>query len=238
MMVAVYPTVRDNPDLNKLVESYPEALKAFIAFGGSVDYASGAGYLGSELFSFMVPLLLMVAAIGAGRAGDRRRGGARHARPAAREPDLAAAAAAREARRARGGDRRARARALARAARRRRDRGDGRFGGAPRGGDGVGRAAGDRLRGDRDARRRAERASRRGDRRLGRAGVASYLVNSLAALVDFLEPFRQGSPFYHYVASDPLRHGLELGHTAFLVGLALVAAVAAVVAFDRRDLAS
>ena len=56
MMAGVYPSIRDNPALNRLVEDYPEALKAFIAFGGSVDYVSGAGYLGIELFSFMVPL--------------------------------------------------------------------------------------------------------------------------------------------------------------------------------------
>jgi ABC-2 type transport system permease protein len=43
LMVAVYPTVRDNPDLNKLVENYPDALKALIAFGGELDYTSGAG---------------------------------------------------------------------------------------------------------------------------------------------------------------------------------------------------
>ena len=34
-MVSVFPTVQDNPSLNKLVEDYPEALKAFIAFGGA-----------------------------------------------------------------------------------------------------------------------------------------------------------------------------------------------------------
>ena len=77
MMIAVYPTVRDNPSLNKLVQDYPEALKAFIAFGGSLDYVSGAGYLGSELFSFMIPLLFLVAAIGNGAgslAGEEERG--------------------------------------------------------------------------------------------------------------------------------------------------------------------
>ena len=77
LMIAVYPTVRDNPDLNKMVQDYPEALKAFIAFGGELDYVSGAGYLGSELFAFMVPLLLLIAAIGAGAraiAGEEERG--------------------------------------------------------------------------------------------------------------------------------------------------------------------
>ena len=77
MMTAVYPTVRDNPELNRLVEEYPEALKAFIAFGGSIDYVSGAGYLGSELFSFMVPLLFLIAAVANGAsaiAGEEERG--------------------------------------------------------------------------------------------------------------------------------------------------------------------
>ena len=66
LIVSVYPTIRDNPDLNKLVESYPEALKAFIAFGGQFDFTSAAGYLGSELFSFMIPALFLVASVGNG----------------------------------------------------------------------------------------------------------------------------------------------------------------------------
>lgn len=77
LMVSVYPTVRDNPSLNKLVEDYPEALKGFVAFGGDVDYASAAGYLGTELFAFIVPLLLLIAAIGAGAraiAGEEEAG--------------------------------------------------------------------------------------------------------------------------------------------------------------------
>ena len=54
LIAAVYPTIRDNADLKELVDSYPEALKAFIAFGGQLDFTSAAGYLGSELFSFMI----------------------------------------------------------------------------------------------------------------------------------------------------------------------------------------
>ena len=37
LMIAVYPTVRDNPDLKKMVRGLPEAIKAFIAFGGELD---------------------------------------------------------------------------------------------------------------------------------------------------------------------------------------------------------
>ena len=66
LMMAVYPTVRDDPALNDLVKRYPDALKSVIGFGGALDYASPAGYLGSELFSFMIPLLLIIAAVAAG----------------------------------------------------------------------------------------------------------------------------------------------------------------------------
>ncbi len=77
LMVAVYPSVRDNPELNKMVDDYPDAFKAFFGLGENVDYTSAVGYLNSELFSFMVPLLLLIAAIGAGAratAGEEERG--------------------------------------------------------------------------------------------------------------------------------------------------------------------
>lgn len=65
-IVAIYPSLGHNPSLAKLVQSYPETLKAFIGFGGVVDYSSGIGYLGIELFSLMLPGLLIAAAVGAG----------------------------------------------------------------------------------------------------------------------------------------------------------------------------
>jgi len=238
MMIAVYPTVRDNPDLNKMVEDYPDALKAFMAFGGDLDYVSGAGYLGSELFSFMVPLLLLIAAIGAGAratAGEEERGtlDLLLANPLSRRRlvvekfgalagEIALLAivlwlsllvgveiVGMDVSAAHLAAATTSAALLALA-----------FGaiallvGAASGRRGVaiGVAAA--------------------------AGVAAYLANSLAALVDFLEPVRRASPIYHYVASDPLRHGLALDHVAFLVVLVLVAAGLAAVAFDRRDLAA
>ncbi len=77
LIASVYPTIRDNRDLDRLVESYPEALKAFIAFGGQFDITSAAGYLGSELFSFMMPALFLVASVGHGAGtlgGEEERG--------------------------------------------------------------------------------------------------------------------------------------------------------------------
>ena len=65
LIVGLWPTVRDNAALADLHETYPEALQAFFSFGG-FDFTTPAGYLGAELFSLIVPLLLIVAAVGAG----------------------------------------------------------------------------------------------------------------------------------------------------------------------------
>lgn len=237
LMVAVYPTVRDNPDLNRLVEEYPEALKAFIAFGGQVDYVSAAGYLGSELYSFMVPLLFLVAAIGHGAgaiAGEEDRGTLELllSEPISRRRVVleklgalteellllgavlwvslwvGAVAVGMEISAGHLAAATADAVLLALA-----------YGtialalgaGTGRRGLAIGLSAA--------------------------GAVAAYLVNSLAALVDALETAQPLSPFYHYAASDPLRTGLDADHALVLLAIAAAAAVAAVVTFDRRDLA-
>ena len=68
------------------------------------------------------------------------------------------------------------------------------------------------------------------------AAVAAYLVNGLAPLVSAIDSVKWLSPFYHYAAGDPLRHGLEPAHALVLVGIAAVAAIVGLVAFDRRDI--
>jgi len=63
--VAVYPSIQSSPQFDQLVENYPDALKALFGLqGGSIT--SGAGYLDAELFSLMLPLLVLVLAIGSG----------------------------------------------------------------------------------------------------------------------------------------------------------------------------
>ena len=49
------------------------------------------------------------------------------------------------------------------------------------------------------------------------AAVAAYLVNALAAIVSWLEPAQKASPFYHYVAGDPLRRGIAPTHSGLLL---------------------
>ncbi len=76
MIVSVYPTIRGNRELESLMDQYPEALKALFSFGGQLDFTSPAGYLGGELFSFMLPALFLVAAVGNGAgaiAGEEER---------------------------------------------------------------------------------------------------------------------------------------------------------------------
>jgi len=70
------------------------------------------------------------------------------------------------------------------------------------------------------------------------AAVLTYVLWVLAPSVEGIRGLRLLSPFYHYIANDPLRRGLDLKHAAVLVAIAAVAVVLALAAFDRRDLAA
>jgi ABC-2 type transport system permease protein len=236
MMVAVYPSVRGNAAMQKLVEDYPEALKAFIAFGGAVDYASPAGYLGSELFSFMLPLVLLVAAIGAGArgiAGEEEAGTLELllANPVSRSRVVLEKLAALAAELVLLCAVLWLALVLGSVAASMHI-GPGRFAEAAfdAGVLALGFGAIALLVGAATGRRAVAIAVPAG------GAVAAYVVNALAALVSALEPVQKLSPFFHYAASDPLRHGLAWWHVLFLVAVALVAAAAAPFGLARRDL--
>jgi ABC-2 type transport system permease protein len=202
-----------------------------------VDYTSPAGYLGSELFSFMVPLLLMIAAIGAGAgtiAGEEERGTLELllANPISRRRLVLEKAAAMTAE------------VLA-------------LGvvlllslwiGALLVGMDISLAhltaatlsavvlaiaygAIALLLGAATGRRALAIGVS------AAAAVAAYLVNGLAPLVDGLEVPRKLSPFYHYAAGDPLRHGLAASHSLVLLAIATAATLLAPAAFARRDIA-
>ncbi len=74
--VAFYPSIRDDTAINDYVKDLPESLRGLFA-GGELDIASPAGYLNSQIYALMAPLVLLIFAIGAGAgavAGDEERG--------------------------------------------------------------------------------------------------------------------------------------------------------------------
>jgi ABC-2 type transport system permease protein len=71
----------------------------------------------------------------------------------------------------------------------------------------------------------------------GALGVYGYMLNALAPLIDWLEPFRVASPFYYYIEANPLSKGLDPVHAAVLIGLAVLFLGIAIFTFERRDLA-
>ncbi len=237
MQVSVYPTVRDDPSFTDLTENYPEVLKELFGFGaGGFDYTTPAGYLGIELFSLIVPLLLIIAAVATGAgaiAGEEDRGTldllmslpVTRRRVTAEKLGAMAAEVAGLALvllialwvGARLIDMEISfahiAAAVVAAALLAAGYGAiALFLGAATGSRGIAIGVSAAL------------------------AVAAYLINSLAALVSQLETAQRFTPFYHYSTSDPLRRGLSGGHTAALILVVVVASAAALVVVDRRDL--
>jgi ABC-2 type transport system permease protein len=66
LVSAIFPSIHNSPALDKLVENYPDVLKQFFGLGQGGGINTGSGYLDIELFSLMLPLLILVLAIGAG----------------------------------------------------------------------------------------------------------------------------------------------------------------------------
>ncbi len=72
----------------------------------------------------------------------------------------------------------------------------------------------------------------------GAAGAALlfYVLNSFLPMSESLADFARASPFYYFLASDPLVAGLNGGHAAVLAILSLLLMAGSVLAFDRRDI--
>jgi ABC-2 type transport system permease protein len=66
LIAAIFPSLSGSGSLDKLVDSYPDVLKSLFGLAGGGSLSSGAGFLDAELFSFMLPLLVIVLAIGSG----------------------------------------------------------------------------------------------------------------------------------------------------------------------------
>jgi len=66
LVASIFPSIEGSPELDQLIESYPDVLKSLFGISGGGNITTGAGYLDVELFGFMLPLLVLVLAIGSG----------------------------------------------------------------------------------------------------------------------------------------------------------------------------
>lgn len=65
--------------------------------------------------------------------------------------------------------------------------------------------------------------------------IAAYFLNALAPLSDALTPLQRLSPFYYFIEADPLTNGLNPFHVGVLLGLTAAALGVALFTFERRD---
>jgi ABC-2 type transport system permease protein len=75
LVASIYPSIKGFSGFERLVQQYPEALKSLFSIGG--DITTGAGFLDAELFSLILPLLVITLAIGSGArtlAGEEEAG--------------------------------------------------------------------------------------------------------------------------------------------------------------------
>jgi beta-exotoxin I transport system permease protein len=70
------------------------------------------------------------------------------------------------------------------------------------------------------------------------AALLTFLLRTFASSVSWLEPYRVFSPFYYYTGHDPLRAGFHLTDPLVLASISLVALAVALATFERRDLAT
>lgn len=66
MIAAIFPSLKSSGALDTLAKNYPDAFKAFFGITGGASLSTGPGFLDTELFSFMLPLLVLVLAVGSG----------------------------------------------------------------------------------------------------------------------------------------------------------------------------
>lgn len=66
--------------------------------------------------------------------------------------------------------------------------------------------------------------------------AGSYLLNIMAKLVESLEQFEKLSLFYYNLNADPLVNGLKAGDASVYVAMTLILLVISIALFHRRDL--
>lgn len=233
-LMALFPTIRANPQLARLHETYPKALRSLFDLS---DLTTAVGYVRAEVFSLTVPMLVVIFAVLWGSdlvAGEEDRGtiDLLLANPVTRRRVLLEKWAALAA-------------------------GVGLASLGIGAGLGVGLAAFGMRIGAGDVAAAVVATgllgllfgsvalalgAATGRRGLARGitallAVAAYLASTLANLVSWLGPVRAASPWYHTLGVDPLVSGFEAWHLLLVVAITVAVVVAALAAFDRRDLA-
>ena len=234
IIAASFPSLEGSDELDQAVEDYPEALKKLFGISG-IDLTSVAGYLDSQLFNLMLPLLALVLAIGSGSrtlAGEEEAGRLEllFAYPVRRRDGVVAKGIAVAVEIAIV----AVASFLAIVG----------LGAVVDLVPGLERLAGALLGMGLLALLHGWLAVAVGAARPGRslaisapAGLAAfgYLVNGLYAQAGWLEPFRYVSSFW-WIGQSPLSTGVPYDKLVVVAIAALVALVAAAVLIERRDL--
>lgn len=235
---SAFPTLADNAaDFERMLDSYPEALRAMFNMVEGASLSTGPGFLHMELFSLVLPLLLIVFAVGFGAravAGEEEEGtlDLLLSGPLSRRRWLAHQFAAMAALTFLIGLVNYLAMLLAGAAF---DMGlsPAKLAAAMFGvvliavvfgalALAVGAVTGKRAVAIAVA---------------SAAALAAYLVFALADVVSWLGTVQKVSPWYYYAESAPLLNGLEWAHAGILAAIAAVLPVLGAVVFDRRDLA-
>ena len=237
LMMLFYPTVRNSADLiNSYMEVWPDAFKT--AFMGQFqDLASPAGFLTTYMLSMIGPMLFLIYSIGLGSdaiAGEEDRGtlDLLLANPVSRGQVLlhkfaALTAATTVLTAVYGVTLAAGAAAVAM---------DVNYGGL------LAAIVSTLLLSVCLGALALATAAASGSKGLGggvaaAVGVAAYVVNAFAPMVEGLQPYQKLSLFYLYLGNDPLTNGLSLTHASALVVVTAVFVAGGVYLFNRRDLA-
>jgi ABC-2 type transport system permease protein len=234
--VIFYPSVRESPEIQDFADRSPELMRALMGGRESLDLLSPAGYLDGQVYALLVPLLLLIFAIGHGAgaiAGEEERG------------TLELVLANPVGRRRLVGEKLLGLVGLVAifcavvflsvwtsALPADLDLSAGRMAAATLAAGLLGLLFGVLA-------LLAGAATGRRGPAIGvpaALAVAAYLLVALAPLADWLEPWRVLSPFYYYASYDRLVEGMDWGASGILAAATAAVGVAAIFAFERRDL--
>jgi ABC-2 type transport system permease protein len=235
---SVFPTVRNNASgIDSLVKSYPEALRKMFGLDAGVSFTTGAGFLHMELFSFIIPLLLLVFAVGFGAralAGEEEDGTLDLvlSGPISRRSVLMQQYASMLVTTALLGLAMLLAILLAGAA----------FGMGLDPGKAAAAVFVSVLIGLVFGSLALAVGAVSGRRGLtmavaGAVALAAYLVFSLAGVVTWLGTVQKALPWYYYAESKAILNGLNWAHVGVMSAIIVVLPMAALAVFERRDLA-